>query len=197
MTPLSLQHLSRLDEILADGTAPQFALPQAIGGTLACDDIWRFFSDSWPPGGVSHWNIGSSWKSHWQAFLPRGLFSFGEDVFGNQLVLVNGYEHVYILDHECGKCYDLLLGPSNLLHVALESGIDWIDFYSNGSLDVARRDGAVPLDMHLDWTTPLILGGQVSRDNATLLERDSHLVGHAQIWSQVCDLPPGTTVTLK
>lgn len=197
MTTLSLQHLVRLDELLAGGTVPRIALPRAIGETCVCDDIWRFFSDSWPDGGVLHWNCGSSWKSQWQPFLPPGLFSFGEDVFGNQLVLVDGYENVFLWDHESGGSHDLFLGPSDLLRTALESGIDWIEFYSNRSLMIARKFGAVPLDMHLDWTTPLILGGEIAPQNTALLERDSHLVGHAQIWSQVRDLPPGTAVMPK
>ena len=104
---------------------------------------------------------------------------------------------MFLWDHESGECYDLLVGPSELLRTALESGIDWIDFYSNGSLSIARQYGVVPLDVHLHWITPLILGGQASLQNTTLRERDSHLVGHAQSSSQVRDLPPGATVTLQ
>jgi hypothetical protein len=191
---LSLKQVVCLDELLASGAPPPVAFPQAIGGTSVCDSIWRFFSDSWPQGGILGWNVGSSWKSHWQPFLPSGLFSFGEDVFGNQLVLVNGCDNALLWDHENGECCDLLVGPCELLRTALESGIAWIDFYSDGSLAIARQFGAVPIDMHLDWTTPLILNGRVSRDNVSLLERELHLVGHAQIWSQLSGLPPGTTV---
>jgi hypothetical protein len=194
MTPLSLQHITRLDKLLASGTTGLVAFPQAIGGTCVCDGIWRFFSNSWPQGGISGWNIGSSWKSDWQPFLPSGLFSFGEDVFGNQLALIDGSHNALLWNHENGECCDLLVGPCELLRATAESGIDWVDFYSDGSLAVARRYGAVPLDMHLHWTTPIILGGKVAPDNVSLVQRESHLAGHAKLWSQVSGLTPGTAV---
>ena len=194
MTPLSLQQVTHLDELLARRMTPQAALPQAIGGTSLCDGIWRFLSVSWPQGGISGWNVGSSWKSHWRPFMPFGMFSFGEDVFGNQLVLVNGCENVLLWNHENGECCDLLVGPCALLRTALDSGIDWIDFYADRSLDVAREYGAVSLDMHLHWTTPLILGGQVARENISSVQREPHLVGHAKLWAQVSGLQPGMAV---
>jgi hypothetical protein len=197
MNSLSLQHLTSLDQLVSGGTDLPAALPQAIGETSVCDGIWRFFSDSWPQGGVSRWNVGSTWKEHWQSILPSGLFCFGEDVFGNQLALVSGYDNALLWNHENGECFDLLVGPCELLKTALESGIDWIDFYADGSLIVARQCGAVPLDMHLDWTIPLILNGRVALDNLALLEREIHLIGHAQIWAQIAGLPPGTTVIPK
>jgi hypothetical protein len=195
MTPLSLQHLARFDELVAGGTALPAAFPQAVGETSVCDGIWRFFSNPWPQGGISGWNVGSSWKAHWQPYLPSGLFSFGEDVFGNQLALVNGCGNAVLWNHENGQCFDLLVGPRELLRTAQERGIDWIDFYADGSLAVARQYGAVPLEMHLHWTTPLVLGGLVARDNISLVQREPHLVGHAKLWSQVSGLPPGTAVS--
>ena len=185
MTPLTSQQLAHLDELLASGITPPVAFPKAIGGTSIDDGIWRFFSDSWPQGGILGWNVDSAWKTQWQPFLPSGLLSFGEDVFGNQLVLVDGCENVLLLNHENGECCDLLVGPSELLRTAMEHGIDWIDFYSDGSINVARQYGLVPLDMHLHWTTPLVLGGQVSANNLSLVQRDAHLVGHAKLWSQL------------
>jgi hypothetical protein len=197
MTPLSLQHLARFDEFVASGMTTAVAFPKAIGGTCVCDGIWRFFSDSWPKGGISRWNTESLWKLQWQPFLPRDLFSFGEDAFGNQLVLVSGHENVLLWNHENGHCHDLLVGPCELLRTALDSGIDWIDFYSDGSLALARQHSSVPLDSHLHWTTPLILGGQVSPENISLVQREPHLAGHAQLWSQVAGLPPGTSTIAK
>ena len=122
------------------------------------------------------------------------MFSFGEGVFGNQLVVVNNRESVFLLDHENADCHDLLVCPRELLAIVLEHGIDWIDFYSDGSLNVARQHGAVSEDLHLHWLTPLNLNGRVSLNNLAPLEREPHLVGHADIWRQIRGLPPGTTV---
>lgn len=194
MTLLSAHHVARLVRLLANGGTPLLAFPQSIGETSLCDGIWRFFSDSWPLGGIGDWNEGSSWKSHWQPFLPSGLFCFGEDVFGNQLVLVGGFDNVLLWNHENGECHDLFVGPCDLLRTAVESGIEWIDFYSDGSLAVARQYGPVPPKMHLHWTTPLILGGEVSPANLSLAEREPHIVGHANLWTQVSGLPPGATL---
>jgi hypothetical protein len=46
----------------------------------------------------------------------------------------------------------------------------------------------------LHWTAPLFLGGRVELHNVSLVQRDDHLVGHASLWRQVADLPPGSTV---
>ncbi len=141
-------------------------------------------------GGIAGWN-SRAWKPLWQSFLPTGLFCFGEDVFGSQLAVVEGFKNAVLWNHENGECFNLLVSPCELLRTVLGSGLDWIDFYSEGSLAVARLYGAVPLDSHLHWTTPLILGGRVSRDNLTVVEREQHLAGHAKLWSQVGGLPIG------
>jgi hypothetical protein len=194
MKPLSLQDLDRLDELLSDGTVFSTASPQAIGETSASQGLWRFFSNSWPQGGISGWNTGSQWVSFWRPFLPPGLFSFGEDVFGNQLILTTDCQNVLLWNHENGECNDLLVPPPELLRTVLQNGLEWIDFYSDGSPATAREFGAVPLDMHLHWTTPLILGGQVAHNNILLVERQAHLVGHAKLWSQIArlDILPAT-----
>lgn len=193
MTTLLSERLAELERLLAKGASSAEALPGAIGGSFISGGIWRFFSDSWPEHGISYWNTASAWKQHWQPFLPDGVFSFGEDIFGNQLVLVGNFANVMLWNHENGEFHDLLVGPCELLKTVAASGIDWIDHYSDGSLSVARQCGAVPLEMHLHWTTPLILGGQVSMDNVSVAPREPHLVGHAKLWQQIADLPPGTT----
>jgi len=43
----------------------------------------------------------------------------------------------------------------------------------------------------------LILGGEVQEKNTGMVERDSHLVGHAELWRQVSFFPPGTTIMAK
>lgn len=194
MVLLTSQHTERLHELLQGGMPPPNAIPQAIGETYIYEQFWRFYSDTWPSGGITQWNFGSSWKRHWEPFLPPSLFSFGEDIFGNQLVLMDGFDNALLWNHENGEIDDLLVGPSELLDVVLTSGIDWIDFYADGSLGVAREAGVVPYDMHLHWTMPLILGGRVARENQSLVQREPHLIGHAQLWSQVGGLPSGTRI---
>jgi hypothetical protein len=189
--------VARLRESLANGIPFSKASPQVIGGADACDGLWRFYSESWPAGGIRHWNEKSAWKEHWREFIPDGAFAFGEDVFGNQLIVVPEQENILLLNHENAECADLYCDPVSLLTTILKDGIDWIDVYGDGSLAVARRYGPVARESHLHWTTPLILGGIVSDSNLSTIERESHLVGHAKLWLQVRGLPPGTVVVPK
>jgi hypothetical protein len=197
MIELSATHIRLLQEAIAGGASLETTLPVSVGNTVAGGGLWRFFSDTFPRRGSRWWNESSGWREHWKPFLPAGLFSFGEDVFGNQLILVRGEENVRLWNHEDGALIDLLLAPAELLSTVTESGIDWIDFYDNGSLEVARKYGGIADDSHLHWTTPLILRGAVSLENLSVLERDKHLVGHAKLWFQVAGLEPGSTIHVK
>lgn len=198
MIELSTKHVRLLEGGTAGGTALEAALPAFVGNTVAGGGHWRLFSDTFPPRGVRWWNESSAWKEHWKSVLPTRLFSFGEDVFGNQLVIVPGKENVFLWSHEDGAFVDLLLAPAELLSTVVESGIDWIDFYGNGSLEVVRNyERNTPDDSHLHWTTPLVLGGAVGLENLSIVERERHLVGHAKLWFQVQGLEPGTPVRVQ
>lgn len=197
MISLSSEHIAALRAQLDRGIAPNKGLPSALGATQTADGLWRFYSDSWPGQGIGWWNSESPWRLHWGRFLPLGLFSFAEDVFGNQLVNIAGRSEVYLLNHENAECHSLYVNPGELLSTVTGSGIDWIDFYSDGSLQVARGFGVVPEDSHLHWTTPLVFGGSVNLANLSIVPRDKHHVGHAKLWAQVSGLPPGTEVATR
>jgi hypothetical protein len=132
MMQLGPTHVARLKQALEQGTPLGDALSKAIGDTEACNGLWRFYSESWPAGGIRHWNEEGPWKQHWGAFLPHGAFAFGEDVFGNQLIVVPGEDAVFLWNHENGECLDLYADPINLLATVLNDGIDWIDLYGDG-----------------------------------------------------------------
>jgi hypothetical protein len=194
MTSLSKENLHLLRKELTTSVDPSNALRDSVGGRELCDGLWRLFSDSFPSGGTRYWNETSPWRVSWGHFLAPELYSFGEDVFGNQLVLLPQHEEAYLWNHENGECHDLLVSPLELLETVFENGLEWIDFYGDGSLSIARRYGQVPTNSHLHWTTPLILGGQVSFENVSLVERETHLVGHAKLWFQVSGLAAGTEI---
>lgn len=165
------------------------ALSKAIGETQVAGGVWRFFSSRYPNGGVTKWNLASLWKLDWE-LQPAAFYAFGEDLFGNQLILQPNIENVYLWNHETGELVDLLLDPATLLETVVQSGLDWIDFYNDGSLKIAQRKLMdVPPECHLHWTTPLILGGQVMIENTSVVERALHLTGHAKLWKQLraCD----------
>ena len=157
---------------------------------------WRLYSDQYPQGGISQWNMTARWRAEW-GIAAAGFQSIGEDLFGNQIIVRNDSKLLHLWNHENGEQHDLLLEPVDLFETVLESNLDWIDFYADGSLSVARkRVEEVSLDQHLHWTVPLILGGSVIANNTSLVERLSHLVGHAKLWRQISDLPPGSSVML-
>lgn len=194
MIELSASHVRLLEIHLTADASSETVLPVSIGNTVAGGGVWRFFSDIFPLQGVGWWNGASGWREHWKSLLPAGLFCFGEDIFGNQLAMVPGHENVLLWNHEDGRLFDLLLAPAELLSTVAESGIDWIDFYGNGAPGVARNFGLVPEDSHLHWTTPLILNGAVNRENLRVVERNRHLIGHAELWLQIRGLEPGTII---
>jgi hypothetical protein len=156
--------------------------------------VWRLFSDAFPSDGIDGWNDKSPWRAAWGA-AAAGFVVFGEDLFGNQLVVRPTVENALLWNHENGELNDLLLDPVTLLETVLESGVEWLDFYGDGSIAVAqKRVLDVPSECHLHWTTPLILGGSIDVQNTSVIERTSHLIGHAELWRQIQGLPPGTTI---
>jgi hypothetical protein len=194
---LSHAQVVALNDNLKGGGRLETALPTAVGEFQTDNGLWRFYSRTWPGQGTAWWNTASPWKQSWARFLREDVFAFAEDVFGNQLVLVRGRDEVHMLNHENADSHSLLVGPSELLTTVLDSGFDWIDFYEGGVIQLARQFGEVPRDSHLHWKTPLILGGAVNKDNICLLPRDPHHIGHAKLWGQLSDLPPGTRITTQ
>ena len=182
-----------LEGLRSSGASDPQRIARAIGGLEVSQGAWRFYSDTFPTGGYDAWNAaGSPWRDSWGA---AGLWAFGEDVFGNQLVLKPGYETPLLWRHENGEVTDLELELVPLLETALSDGLDWLDTYADGSLEVFRESGLEPSETeHLHWTTPLILGGSVSVANLTRIERGPHLIGHAELWAQIGHLPPGTVI---
>ena len=178
---------------LAIGAA---AITRSVGGAVVEQGLWRFFSTHEPsPGGVSAWNM-NAWHCAWSTMRPD-LYFFGEDAFGNQLASIPGNPNAYIWSHESGELTDMELDLLSAIDSVATHGLDWIDFYGDGSLGVARQLlGLIEWGSHLHWTTPLILGGAISVENISVVERSAHLIGHGQLWTQVGDLPPGTDVVL-
>jgi hypothetical protein len=170
---------------------------ETIGGTTTAKGLWRVFGRSVPTPGIQEWNSPALWKSHWGE-LARGLACIGEDIFGNQLVCISETPDLLIWDHESGSLFTLQLTPQDALEAVLEHGIEWIDFYDNGSPRIGLdRLADVPENSHVHWTTPLILGGTVDVSNTSIVERTSHLIGHGRLWQQVQGLPPGSPVVIK
>lgn len=177
--------------MLDQGVSRADAIAQSMGGSIVLGGLWRIYSNAWPEGGVAAWNAESSWRGAWRQFLPAGLWAFGEDVFGDQLCLLDGVHEVQLWNHEDATLASLEADPVTLFGAVLEQGLDWLDAYACGSLDAARSLPPVDRAKHLHWRTPLILGGVVSASNLEPIERECHLVGHAALWRQVRELPPG------
>lgn len=172
------------------------AMQMLRGAYTLADGLWRIFTGEYPKGGGEHWNTSCSWKNGWN--IPVGVTAFAEDIFGNQLLVSPDSPAVRFWDHESGDMIDLHVEPIELLETVLSNGISWIDSYPDNALDVAlKRMSDVPETCHLHWITPLILGGEVQEKNTGMVERDSHLVGHAELWRQVSFFPPGTTIMAK
>jgi hypothetical protein len=182
---LSSQDFRQLRRELSGAVPLADALSRCVGEAQVGGGIWRLFSARYPNGGVSEWNSTAAWKPEWE-LTPAQFHAFGEDLFGNQLILRPYFENALLWNHEDGSVADLLFDPATLLETIVQSGLDWIDFYNDGSLKVAEaRIKDVPPECHLHWTTPLILGGKVTVENTSVVERSIHLVGHGKLWRQL------------
>lgn len=195
MDELNISQIKDLRDALSRSVPMIEAIPRSIGGRSIEEGLWRFFSPKHPACGAGRWN--AEWSSAWSA-VNDDVFAFGEDIFGNQLLFTNARTAVLLCDHENGACHDLELGVLELLEAAIEHGLAWIDFYSNGALSLGRRFlPQVDWEHHLHWTQPLILGGSVTPENTAVVDRFAHLHGHAKLWRQVSDLPPGAEVQVQ
>lgn len=195
MNSLVMDQIVRLRASLAGGVSPREALLECVGGTVLCNGLWRLYSAAHPKCGVDHWN--EEWCLAW-GLSKENVFAFGEDVFGNQLILTAQGTTVYLCDHENGSCHDLDLGVADLLEAGIVHGLSWIDFYSNGSLDIAKGFlTTVTWEQHLHWTQPLILGGAIAAQNVSVVDRVLHLSGHAKLWKQLSGLPAGTEFRIQ
>lgn len=191
MSELLASSIERLKSELPKGAIE--VLPRLLGNSAAAGGLWRFFSSQ----KAASWNAPRTWRSIWPGLSPE-LFFFGEDIFGNQLTLQPSTESVGLWNHENGELVDLLLDPATFLETVVQSGVDWIDFYSPQMLSVGRAKLLdVPENCHLHWTQPLILGGSVSAANASVVEKVMHLRGHCELWARLHGLPPGTEVVIK
>lgn len=197
MNHLTSQQVAAFRAATSRGATQVDALAAHAGGYELAGGLWRLFSQTYPSPGVAAWNTAAVWKAEWG--LAAGSFwTFGEDIFGNQLIVPSGSDISMLWGHEAGDLFDLYLPPLELVETVFEHGIEWVDYYIEGALDTGRaRLAAVPPDSHLHWTTPLILGGQASEANTSVVERRPHLVGHAALWRQLSSLEPGATVVVK
>lgn len=168
-----------------------------IGESTLAGGVWRLYGQRWPLGGFVEWNTTGPWRKCWEPSLAVGLRSFGEDVFGNQLVLLDGKDEVLLWDHETAATYDLLLPPFHLLRVVSTHGVSWIDSYTDQILAVADAAPNLDRDSHLHWITPLFLGGEATQENTSVEDRCSHLEFHATLWRSLEGLPPGTELRLQ
>lgn len=192
---LDLKQVDELKAAVVAGSPLTEALPRHIGGRSAGGGLWRFFSPGHPARGMDSWN--QEWCEAWG--LPcDAVLSFGEDVFGNQLLIVAGRPTAFLCDHEDGSCHDLELGAIDLLQAVVQHGVSWIDVYGNGALPVGLSLlPRVSWEQHIHWTQPLILGGAASVSNASIVDRHAHLRGHAALWKQVSDLPRGAEIRVR
>lgn len=180
--------------VLDGGSLPD-ALVAHVGGLEMAEGLWRFFSPNHPASGVTEWN--EAWRTAWR--VPAGsAFAFGEDLFGNQLLVTQSRPTMIVCDHENGMCHDVGVDVTDVLGAVAQHGLAWIDFYSSEALSVGRAFVPRPnWEEHLHWIQPLFLGGTPNAKNVTKVERLNHLHGHAKLWEQMAELPPGTEVRLR
>lgn len=195
MDMINTADIADLKTAIAEGHLLSGLLPQCVGGKGLEGGMWRLFSKTHPSCGLEEWN--QEWCSAW-GITDESVLAFGEDIFGNQLLVVQSHSTIYLCDHENGSCHDLELEVIDLLDSVVHHGIEWIDFYSKETMKVGRYYlPRLTWEQHVHWTQPLILNGEMTMQNTSIVDRLAHMQGHAQLWAQVSGLSHGDEVHLQ
>ena len=168
-------------------------VPGVLGGIVIDGGFWRIFgSNDLGTLSLARWNEPTLWKYAWNG--SASPIFWGEAVFGNQMLL-DARGSVFLWNHENASIIEIGFDLVTVLETSLTHGLGWLDFYGDGSYSVAKdREGDLPIESHLHWVQPRILGGKAVPKNVTLVERVQHLIGHGELWSQLRGMSPGTQV---
>lgn len=197
MKEMGRKQCGELRSLVANGIPTSVAILKAAGGMQLGHGVWRLFSEHFPKGGCIAWNNDSQWKPAW-AIEPGSFHAFGEDVFGNQLIVSQAFAEAGFWNHETGEVASFPLEVADLFEAVIQNGLAWLDQYHPQALRIAmNRVAHLDSDCHLHWTVPLALGGTVADSNVSVVERLPHLVGHAKLWAQIAGLDEGDSVVLR
>ncbi|MFJ1702152.1 SMI1/KNR4 family protein [Kitasatospora sp. NPDC088346] len=139
------------------------------------------------------WNGENTWKDTYGG-LADGLFSFGQDIFGNQFAIMDGSD-VVVFDPETAEV--------EVLGTGLESWAQWlladpeVNAAANFAYAFQQRNGALEPDQRLVPLQFFVAGGDYEFDNFAVRDAVTAMRIRGPIAQQVYNLPDGATIDLS
>jgi len=127
-------------------------------------------------------------------FLFDGLFSFAQDIFGNQFAFNIDNGHIVLFNIETGTKEILAKGFKEWLNILVED----LEYYTGMSYEKEwKQNYSIALNERLQPKIPFVIGGNYSIDNFYANSYPAYLLYNADISKQVFHLKDGEKVQLK
>lgn len=127
-------------------------------------------------------------------FLFDGLFSFAQDIFGNQFAFNIDNGHIVLFNIETGTKEILAKGFKEWLNILVED----LEYYTGMSYEKEwKQNYSITLNERLQPKIPFVIGGNFSIDNFYANSYPAYLLYNADISKQVFHLKDGEKVQLK
>jgi len=130
----------------------------------------------------------------WSWLIGAGRLPVMLTMAGDLFVQDAGTGAVFFLDTVEGTCTHVAADGADFQSLLTDRSFvaDHFSFYLIAPLLKAGRD--LPPGKLWGWVTPPVLGGEIDANNLEPTDIEVHFSILGQIWKQVKDLPPGTTI---
>jgi hypothetical protein len=126
--------------------------------------------------------------------LFEGLYSFGQDIFGNQFTFSINEGEIVFLNIETGGREVLAKGFKEWLDVLTAD----LEYYTGMSYEKEWKDKySISLNERLQPKIPFVIGGDYTIDNFYVNGYPAYLLYNADISKQIINLKDGEKVNLK
>jgi hypothetical protein len=138
-------------------------------------------------------NVNNVLKTEFN-FLFDGLFSFAQDIFGNQFAFNIDNGDIIFFNIETGAKEILAKGFREWLNILLAD----LEYYTGMSYENEwKQNYSIALNERLQPKIPFVIGGDYSVDNFYVNNYPAYLLYNADISKQIFNLKDGEKVQLK
>jgi hypothetical protein len=141
---------------------------------------------------LAGWNREGLWRDHYGPF-GRGLFFFGEDLFGTQ----------FAIEGDVVTSFEPETGERTKIASSLEDWADQLfdDWNQMTGHSIARAwqilHGPLPSGKRLVARIPFVMNGSYDLDNLALIDDAAAMRARGDLAQQIHDLPDGTPVRFR
>lgn len=193
-------NLSEIQNLYKDFSGADALYWQSVssGGYTVYDGALRLFSVCAEPESrnLMTWNHSETWKDAYQDILPKNIWCFAEDVFGNQFCFTR--DGVCRLDTETGKLERLATTFSEW-KTLIDSDVDFHTGLPIASAwhDAHNSDDPLTPDKVLRPVRPFVAGGEYVIANLFPVDAVEAMRFGGHFANRIKDLPDGTQIEFK